>query len=173
VDDEGSAALKIFEMMFDNPRMQTQTINGLMMERWLMKQLVNLEVIEKNFTLRPTREMLDIIFQRGHIKPGAGLYFAHWRGDSAAPQKGELHYLRQVLSFEGGYKITGGLFILRGIAFLLSIVPYPPDTSFRLQSSGRSGPFLYRPRTFHFDPNTKQERFVQFIWPEDEIASPA
>ncbi len=87
-----------------------------MLERWLLKHIINLEVIE-NFSLRPTREMVNIVFGYGDFDPRAGIYLAHSVGESVARQKGELDYFRQVDPLDGQLKITGGLFMLRGIYF--------------------------------------------------------
>lgn len=116
-------------------------------ERWLLKTLINMEVLA-DFNLRPPRNIAEIAFGKNVFAPNAGLFFL---GYSFNPELGDERVSYTRLVQEGaGSKIVGGRFKFRSFDLLLTLAanPFP-----ELQIVADGGELtnvkpLYHPRRF-------------------------
>lgn len=159
VDEAGTVA---FDALGDpaspSPRRRNK-INGTLVERWLLKTLVNMEVVA-DFNVRPPLDIVEIAFGKRTFPPNAGLFFL---GQSFDPELGDqrVSYTRLV---EDGTdnKIVGGRFNFRSFELLLTLAvnPFP-----ELQIVGNEGEVTtvkprHHPRRFVF----ANSYFVAMSW---------
>ena len=124
VDEAGTVAFNaVRDSAGPNPRRKNK-INGILLERWLLKTLINMEVLA-DFNVRPARDIIEIAFGKRVFAPNAGLFFL---GYSFDPDLGDerVSYTRLVEDGAGN-KIVGGRFKFRSFDLLLTLAgnPFP------------------------------------------------
>lgn len=123
VDQAGTVAFNALrDSEGPDPRRKNQ-INGALLERWLLKTLINIEVLA-DFNLRPPRDIAEIAFGKNVFAPNAGLFFL---GYSFDPELGDerVSYTRLVEEGAGSSEIVGGRFRFRSFDLLLTLVANP------------------------------------------------
>ena len=159
IDEAGTVAFNVLrDSAGPNPRRRNK-INGTLLERWLLKTLINMEVLV-DFNVRPPRDMVEIAFGTRVFAPNAGLFFL---GYSFDPEFGDerVSYTRLVEDGAGN-KIVGGRFKFRSFDLLLTLAvnPFP-----ELQIVANGGEVasvkpLHHPRRFAFG----NSNFVAVSW---------
>jgi hypothetical protein len=104
-----------------NPRMKNK-IDGNLLERWLLKTMINMEVLA-DFSVCPPPDVVEIAFGKRGFGPQAGLFLI---GYSFHPELGDerVSYTR-LADASNGNKICGGFFNFRGFQLLLMISNNP------------------------------------------------
>jgi hypothetical protein len=142
VDTGGASAFSVFREMrinanqrekLPNLRMKWSilryAIDGLLLERWLLKTLINLcinndkfPIGESNIVGKPSDELVNIAFGLAPFPGAAGLYFIVNDGYQIYSSD---EVTLQTLVKDDAY-IAGGLFAFRGLEFLLFLNPGGP-----------------------------------------------
>ncbi len=139
----------------------SKVTDGNILERWLLKHTINLEVME-DFSIRPPKDIVELVFGRRMFGAGAGLYFLHAVGDTVKPQRGRLEYVRQTTSVNGQERVIGGLFKLRGVDLLICTQARDPLLPFEI--GGRTIQFLHRQEKFVFNSTTHETHSMSYKW---------
>ena len=104
------------------PDLGPYTINGTLFERWLLKTLINMEVVA-DFKVKPRRDIVEIAFGQRTFEPNAGLFFLREGSDL---QLGDERVSYTRLTEDGrNDKIIGGRFTVRNFELLLTLGPNP------------------------------------------------
>jgi hypothetical protein len=99
--------------------------NGSLFERWLLKTLINFELIMTNFDAMPPLELVDRAFGKRPFLDGSGLFYMGREGLYIPSEEGHVTYMR--LTYENQNDIRGGLFLCNAFAFALMFGA--PDSS--------------------------------------------
>jgi hypothetical protein len=159
VDEAGTVAFNALrDSAGSNPRRKNK-INGTLLERWLLKTCINMEVLA-DFNLRPPPDIVEVAFGKRLFAPNSGLFFL---GYSFDPELGDerVSYTRLVEE-SAGNKIVGGRFKFRSFDLLLTLAANPFA---ELQIVANGGEVtnvkpLHHPRRFVFG----NSNFVAVSW---------
>ena len=115
----GTAAFELLRRAENGER--GLTLNGTLLERWLLKTLINMEVVAANFNARPNLDMVEIAFGLRQFEKNAGLFYlghAEPLSDGEFETDERLSYT-QLLSAPN--HVVGGRFEFYCFKFLLMI----------------------------------------------------
>ncbi len=121
VDEAGAVS---FDRMRDatEPGASQYTINGTLFERWLLKTLINMEVVA-DFNVQPPLDIVEIAFGQRTFASNAGLSFLR---ESLDPELGDERVSYTRLVEDGARKkIIGGRFNFRRFELLLTLAINP------------------------------------------------
>jgi len=159
VDEAGTVAFNALrDSAGPNPR-RTNKVNGTLLERWLLKTLINMEVLA-DFNLWPPRDIAEIAFGRNVFAPNAGLFLL---GYSFDPEFGDERVSYTRFIEEGaGNKIVGGRFKFRSFDLLLTLAANPfPELQIVVNGGEATNVKpLHHPRRFVFG----NSNFVAVSW---------
>ena len=120
VDSAGSSA---FDSLRDaagaNPRKKYK-IDGNLLERWLLKTMINLEVIS-DFNVRPPIDVVEVAFGKRRVGSRAGLFLLGYSFDQGLGDE-RVSYTRLTSNRN---QISGGRFNFRSFKLLLMISDTP------------------------------------------------
>jgi hypothetical protein len=126
-------------------------IDGTLVERWLLKTLINMEVVS-NLSFRPPLEIVEMALGKRAFSPNAGLFFV---GTADTDDLGEerVTYIQALDGSASPPTIAGGWFRLRRFRFMLSVCNLNPETV-------KEAKWCHHPRRFEF----KDGNFLAFSW---------
>jgi hypothetical protein len=147
-------------------------IDGLPLERWLLKTMINL-CCDREYPIgreasipgRPAERLVRIAFGREKFKNRAGLYFLAKLG-------GKMH-MTDVVGFapliKDGHHLEGGIFVFRGQEMLLFLEPDgpPPRLEGPMFNGGqlRDYQILFHIPRFNMKLGRYLSQVVTFRWP--------
>jgi hypothetical protein len=137
------------------------TFDGRLVERWLLKTLINIAHQQpRRIGLggttggKPDPQLVGIVYGLSTFQEGAGLYAAPSIGPTAP--EGELTF--SLLHQEDDGAVIGCFAILRGLYFVLSLIPDLPGDVVQLMPGFEDATLLYRDFriTFNMAPNKQK-----------------
>ncbi|HWG18978.1 MAG TPA: hypothetical protein VG225_00525 [Terracidiphilus sp.] len=142
LSDVDSAAKRTFDTFVESMRlldarrnlhlrrytMKRFTINGLLLERWFLKTLINIG-FDREWIIgegghpagEPSEELVEIAFGKAKFRPKAGLYTAAYAGENVTViyDGFGLHYTPKTI----GNSLLAGGFTFGGYRFFLNLLP--------------------------------------------------
>ena len=122
VDEAGTIAFDALRDAASPTPKRKNKINGTLLERWLLKTLIDMEVVA-DFDVRPPLDIVEIAFGKRTFAPNAGLFFL---GHSFDPELGDerVSYTR-LEEDSASKKLVGGRFSFRSFELLLTLAVNP------------------------------------------------
>lgn len=120
VDEAGTNAFDTLSDLAGGRPPRRRKIDGQLLERWLLKTLINIEMITTDFETRPPRQLVEMAFGIEPFPLGAGLFFLGKIG-TLIPNESRLIYQRQMSDRPNANDIVGGRFSCHGFQFLLML----------------------------------------------------
>lgn len=164
VDEAGVRFMKAIAALGQNQRKPKHKIPGDLFERWLLKTLINFELLA-DFNTRPPMDVVEIAFGLRPFGPRAGLYFDGSPGD-VLNTDGHFRYVQLISDDGGSTKAAGGRFSVGGFSFLLMIANLlASEPEVTPSDSGAVTPVdpLHRPHRFNFKSATASH-VIAFSW---------
>ena len=166
VDKAGVGAMETLEAAIArNQQQPKRKIQGDLFERWLLKTLINFELLA-DFNRRPPKSITEIAFGLRPFGERAGLFLDASLGD-ALQADGHFRYTPLISDDDGSSKVVGGKFTVGGFNFLLmfcNLLPREPAASASASGAVMSVDPLRRPHRINFTSDTESYRIV-FSWP--------
>jgi hypothetical protein len=166
VDEAGVRAMETLEAALEGTeRRPKRKIQGDLFERWLLKTLINFELLA-DFNRRLPRTVVEMAFGVRPFGERAGLFLDASIGDALQTPDGHFRYTPLMAEEDGSAKLAGGKFSVGGFNFLLMFCnllcsEQPPPTPVARASTSIDP--LRRPRRINFASDTKQY-FIAFSW---------
>ena len=146
-------------------------VNGYELESWFLKTLINItfesEKLMGKYATQPgtpTRELVEIAFQRRRFDPPAGLYTIPAVGKDAVLDGS----IRVSVMTQTPPITIGAVFLFAGMRFFLYLnddfTPGPENFKFHHDPVVSTTPFLYRFRKVAFPVHGKSSHTVTFNW---------
>ena len=166
VDEAGIRAMETLEAAMERSQGQPKSkIHGDLFERWLLKTLVNFELLA-DFGRRPPKNVVEMAFGLRPFGERAGLFLDASRGDVMLTPDGHFRYTPLISDDDGSAKLAGGKFSVGGFNFLLmfcNLLPSEPAVSTLADRAVTSVDPLRRPRRINFTSDTASY-FIAFSW---------
>jgi hypothetical protein len=185
VDDAGTLAFAVFRSANNIHTTRTEMrqrllfagrfddveyrINGPLLERWLLKTLINSEYAGKqddpigaNASGAPVQsQLVEIAFGKRSFEGRAGLYLAAFDQEAVHMQEG-IQYASCIKDDPGCSYVFASEFIFYGFRFFLCLEPSGfPDS---VQVAGRELRLLHRIRTVNLDIEHQPSQRIEFSW---------
>ena len=160
-------------------------INGPLLERWLLKTLINMELSgDQGLTLgpylaqteRPNCELVEIVYGRRPFPGRSGLYFVADSAQSIQFQE-RLRYVAYLKTVEEKSYVAAAGFSFHGFPFILSLEPQGlPSTVDECDNEGRvvrKLSLLYHPEVLNVNLNDFPSLSIRVTWKGCESFPPA
>jgi hypothetical protein len=164
VDEAGTNAFDTLGDLARGKQPRRKKIDGSLFERWLLKTLVNMEIMATQFETMPPLELVERAFGKNRFPDGAGLFFMGKPG-LFIPDESRLTYRRQTSDRPNADDIIGGVFTCHGFNFLL-MLSASIDPTLPVQLANQEGVVIDTIRPMHHPHrfNLGASHFVAFSW---------
>jgi hypothetical protein len=144
-------------------------IEGLWLERWLVKTLINMELAGKQGLAVGRQaapgdidgELVEIAFGARSFEKRAGVYFAAFEGE-AIDMTERVQYSSWIKDVNGSSYVLAGAFLFYGFRFFLCL----EETGFpdSLNMKSRELKLMHRPLKINVVINNKPSQYIDFAW---------
>jgi len=118
VDQAGTAAFEALKDAASNNPRQKNKIRGTLFERWLLKTVINIEVVS-DFNIKVPTDLVEIAFGKRTFVNRSGLFYFDARGQTVFPEE-RITYTR-LLDPARRNAIRAGRFTFYGFHLLLAL----------------------------------------------------
>jgi hypothetical protein len=152
VDQAGVDAFTALRNLASPTAPRKSKIDGPLFERWLLKTLINIEVVS-DFTIKPSLEIVQRAFGARPLPSGSGLFHSGRVGQKISIED-RMTYRRKIFDVNGTKQVCAASFMICNFEFLFTL------------GEPRFAPGARRPM-HHPQKFVNRETLVTFSWSRD------